>query len=230
VIRRRALLAALTLLGIATPAAAQTWVQPDKPRRGSWEIGGGAAWSPETDFGERRAQQTRNPTTGTDPFEVFTADTTLQAAPGATAYLAFYLSRAISVEAGLRYARPQLRVRLSGDAEDAETLTALEDVSQYQFEGSVVWHLTNLSFASGRAVPFVIGGAGHIRDLHQGNDLVETGSEFHGGGGLKWWFGSGAERWGLRFEARATSREGGFALGRDRRTVSSAGVSLAYIF
>ena len=130
----------------------------------------------------------------------------------------------------MRYARPKLRVRLSADAEDADALTAEEDLSQYQFEGSLVLHLTNLAFAGGSAVPFVLGGASHIRDLHQGSELVETGTAFHGGGGLKWWLGSGARRWGLRFEARATSREGGVDLGQDRRTVGSAAVSLAYVF
>lgn len=226
----RLVLVLCAICTMASPAAAQLLSRPEAPRRGSWEIGGGATWGASTDFGEQRAQQTRNPTTGSEPFDVFVADSSLQSAPGVQAYVAFYLTRAISLEAGARYARPQLRVRLSSDVEDAEPITAEEDVSQYQFEGSLVLHLTNLTFANGRAVPFVIGGAGHVRDLHQGNELVETGSEFHGGGGLKWWFGSGPGRWGLRVEARATSREGGFDLAEDRRTVASAAVSLAYLF
>lgn len=227
-IRRIAPLVLLVLV-TAAPAAAQVW-QGDAPRRGSLEIGGGIGWVPSTDFGEQRAEQTRNPTTGSEPFDVFAAERTLAAAAAAQAHVAFYLSRAISLEGGFRYARPQFRVRLSDDVEEAEPLTATEDVSQYQFEGSLVLHLTNLAFASGRAVPFVIGGAGYIRDLHQDNELVETGSEFHGGGGLKWWLGSGPRRWGLRFEARATSREGGFDLGDERRTIASASVGLAYVF
>ena len=222
-------LAICSLLGLAVPVSGQVWLA-EGPRSGSIEVGGGAAWAPAIDFGEQRAQQTRNPTTGSDPLDIFTADTTLDAAPAVHVYVGYYISRAISVEGAMRYARPRLRSRLDGDFEDADTSTAEEDISQYQFEGSLVLHLTNLAFAGGNAVPFVLGGAGHIRDLHQGRDLVETGTQFHGGGGLKWWLGSGPRRWGLRFEARATSRDGGFDLGDDRRTVGSAAVSLAFVF
>lgn len=222
--------AVLVWLACATAIHGQTFGQPDTPRAGSWEAGGGVRWGASTDFGERRAEQTRNPTTGSGPFELFVADSSLESAPGADVHLAFYVTPAVALEAGVRYAQPRLRVRLSGDAEDAEANTAEETLSQYQFDGSLVLHLTNLAFAGGRAVPFVLGGAGHIRDLHQGDELVETGTEFHGGGGLKWWLGSGRRRFGLRLEARATSREGGFSLGDERRTVTSGGVSLAYLF
>lgn len=222
--------AALLSLAFAAPAPAQMLFQPDAPRRGSWEIGGGAAWETSHELGERRAQQTRNPTSGAGPFDLFVTDTTLEAAPAAHAHLAVYLTPAIAVEAGVRYAQPRLRVRLTDDAEDAEPTTAGETIRQYQFEGSLVVHLTNLAFAGGRALPFVLAGAGHIRDLHQGDELLETGREFHGGGGLKWWFGSGRRRLGLRAEARITARDGGFQLADERRTVPSAGVSLAYLF
>jgi hypothetical protein len=140
------------------------------------------------------------------------------------------VTRAIAIEGGVRYSKPRLRTRLTSDFEEAEPTTAEETLSQYQFDGSLVVHLTNLTFAAGRAIPFVLGGAGHVRDLHERGELVETGTEFHGGGGLKWWFGSGSRRLGLRIEARVTSREGGFDLGEERRTSPSAGVSLAYLF
>ena len=203
---------------------------PDAPRRGSWEIGGGAIWASSVDFGERRAQQTRNPTTGSAPLDLFVTDNTLEASPGVQAHLAFHLTRAIAIEGGFRYAQPTFRSRIRDDFESAEPVTAEETITQYQVNGSLVLHLTNLAFAGGRAVPFVLGGAGHVRDLHQGDELVEAGTAIHGGGGVKWWFGSGRRRFGLRAEARVTSREGGFSLGEDRRTAPSGGVSLAYLF
>jgi hypothetical protein len=227
-IARRVGLALLLCAAMAPAAAAQTFV--DAPRAGSWEVGGGVRWGGSTNFGERRAEQTRNPTTGSGPFELFTANSELEAASGGDLHLAFYVTPAVALEAGFRYAQPRLRVRLSADAEDAEVITAEETISQYQFDGSILLHFTNMSFAGGRAVPFVLGGAGHIRDLHQGDDLVETGTEFHAGGGLKWWFGSGRRRLGFRIEARATSREGGFSFGDERRTVGSGSISLAYLF
>jgi hypothetical protein len=219
---------AVLLCAIPWTAGAQT--RADAPRAGSWEIGGGVRWGASTDFGERAAELTRNPPTGTQPLQLFDTETTLEAAPGVDVHLAFHVTPAIALEGGVRYAQPRLRVPLSGDFEEAEATTAEETISQYQFDGSLVWHLTGMAFAGGRAMPFVLGGAGHIRDVHQGNDLVETGMEFHGGGGLKWWFGSGRRRFGVRVEARLTSRDGGFSFEDERRTVPSGGVSLAYLF
>ena len=218
------LLSSVVLSGTAAAQGA------DAPRAGSLEIGGGVRWGASTDFGQRTAEQTRNPTTGTGPFELFVADSELESAPGADLFVAFYVTPAVAVEGGFRYAQPTLRVRLSADAEEAAPTTAEESISQYQFDGSLVLHLTTLGFAGGRAVPFVLGGVGHIRDLHQGEDLVETGTAFYGGGGLKWWFGSGRQRFGLRFEARATSRDGGFTFDDERQTVTSGAVSVAYLF
>ena len=229
-IARRIVVPLVILFTLASEASAQFRAQLDGPRAGSLELGGGVSWGSSIDFGEQQAQETRNPTTGAEPLDLFVADSTLQASPGGQAYLGYYITRAIAVEGGMRFARPKLRVRLTSDFEDAAAITAEESITQYQFEGSVVMHLTNLMFADENAVPYVIAGAGHVRDLHEGDELIETGNEFHGGGGLKWWFGAGRRRFGLRFEARITSRQGGFDFGEDRRTAPSGAVSLAYLF
>ena len=67
------------------------------------------------------------------------------------------------------------------------------------------------------AIPFVSGGGGYVRELHEGNELVETGNEIHATAGLKYWFG--ARRFGLRVEAGVTSREKGFDKREGRRTL-----------
>ena len=82
---------------------------------------------------------------------------------------------------------------LSGDAESAADVTATETASHYVFGGSVLFDLRGASFAGGRGVPFVSGGAGYLRELHEGNLLVETGIEYHATAGLKYWFGSGRQ-------------------------------------
>ena len=51
------------------------------------------------------------------------------------------------------------------------TSTIEENLSQYLFDGSALWH-----FGSGRAVPFVFGGAGYMRELHDADALVEDRS------------------------------------------------------
>jgi hypothetical protein len=102
-------------------------------------------------------------------------------------------------------------------------------LSQYVFDGSAVWHFVKGS-GSGRAVPFVYGGAGYLRELHEGDTLVEEGAEFHLGGGVKWWLGSGRRRFGLRGEAGLSIRDGGFDFEDGRRVVPTVYGSLVYAF
>jgi hypothetical protein len=171
-------------------------------------------------------------TRGTDSsrFDLFSTEGRVNGFPGVHAKLGVYLSRAVSVEAGLRYARPVLSYELSGDAESAEDVTAEETLGHYLFDGSVLFHLVNASFADGRGVPFVAAGAGYLRELHQGNELVETGSEVHAMIGIKYWFGGGTPRFGLRAEAGVSSRAGGFDDEDSRRTapIALGGISLLF--
>jgi hypothetical protein len=140
-----------------------------------------------------------------------------------------YLSKAISIEAGLQYARPTLSSTLTSDAEDAPDLTAVETITRYMVDGSLVLHLTGLSFAGGRGVPFLSGGGGYLRELHERNEFIETGREYHSSAGLNLWFGR-TPRLGLRVDAGASIRDGGADFRSGRRTVPTAGFSLAYLF
>lgn len=215
------------LVGAATAASAQMWAggRGDTPRRGSIELSGGALWAGGYDLGSRAATLTRNPPTGSGPFELFSADTQLEARPGAQGKVAIYLSRALAIEAGAQYSRPLLSTRLTDDAEGAESITATGMLTRYVFDGTAVFHLLRFAFADGRGVPFVSGGGGYVRELHRGNELVETGTEIHGGGGVKWWFG---KRVGLRAEAGFTSRDGGFDFREGRRTLPTASASIMF--
>ena len=57
-----------------------------------------------------------------------------------------------------------------------------------------------------RLVPFAAAGGGYLRQLHEGQTLVEQGQVYHAGGGLKYWLLTrkvGAVRSaGLRTDAR----------------------------
>jgi hypothetical protein len=94
----------------------------------------------------------------------------------------------------------------------------------------VVVHVRQAAFASGRGVPFLTAGAGHLRELHEGNELVETGTVYQGGGGIKYWFGAGARRLGLRAEVGLMSREGGAAGATERRLVPMVSGGLSLLF
>jgi hypothetical protein len=187
-------------------------------------------WAGGYDLGEQGAELTRNITTGSGTFTQFNSTSEVAAIPAFQGRLGLYLSRNLLVEGGLRYGRPVFSTHLSGDAEDGAPITADMTITQYLVDGSAVWHFTNASFARGRGVPFINAGGGYLRELLEGNELVETGLEFHGGAGLKYWFGSARRRFGLRGEAGISIRDRGFDFEDKLRTVPVASASLVYIF
>jgi hypothetical protein len=200
------------------------------PHGGSVEVSGGAAFSAPIDLGSADANLTRNPGTGSGPYTLFKTDTSVAAGVGVQARVAGYLSPALAIEGGVRMLRPRVETRITSDAESAEDTTASERLSRYIFEGSLVLHVTKASFAGSRGVPFVAGGAGYLRDLHEGNELVETGVEYHAAGGLKYWFSDRPRRAGLRAEAGVSILHGGYSPGGSRRTVPVGAVSLLFLF
>jgi hypothetical protein len=224
-------LLATIILSISAPAAAQVWIGGGSaPHGGSVELSGGVTWARGYDLGDSTASLTRNPPTGSSAFELFRASTGIDPAVGADARLGVYLARSVSVEGGVHYSRPVLSVRLSGDAEGAEAITASETITRYVFDGSLVVHLLPLSFAGGRGVPFVTGGGGYVRELHEENGLAETGRQYHVGGGLRLWLGGGRRRFGIRGDVGVALREGASDFSEGRRTVPTASASLVYLF
>jgi Outer membrane protein beta-barrel domain len=212
-------------LAIAVPCHAQVFLTREVPRKGSVEVSGGGVFQGGTDLTNQTATLTRNPSTGSEPLELFRADTTVATGYGIQGRIGYYFTRTISIEGGVQLARPDLRVRLSGDFEGAVPTVATESINSYLFTGSVLYHM-----GRGKLRPFLIGGAGHVRDLHDGDELIETGLEYHAGGGIKWWFGSGRQRVGFRAEGLFSMRDGGVGGEEDLRTVPTATVSLAYVF
>ncbi len=216
----------LGAFAVAAPCYAQVYIGRDTPRKGSVEVSGGGVYHGGQDLPDYTATLTRNPTTGPGPFELFKSDASLGAAFGLQARVGYYLSSALSIEGGVQLVRPTLEVRLSADAESAPDTVATESINSYLFTGSVLYHL-----GAGKGLkPFLIAGAGQVRDLHDGNELVETGLEYHAGGGIKSWFGSGRRKLGVRAEVLVSIRDGGVGTDDGRRMVPTAGVSLAYLF
>ena len=169
---------------------------------------------------------TGNPGAGSGSLELFTSEPSLEPVIGAQALIGVYLTRALAIEGGVQFSRPTLAVRLGDDFEDAADVTATTVITQYLFTGSVVYHFNR----PGRVLPFVAAGGGHLRDVHAFNELVETGTEYHGKVGVKFWSGAGRRRVGLRAEGGVSMRNGGFNFDQNRRMVPTAAVSLAYLF
>ena len=213
-------------------AEAQVWLGGggDGPRRGSWEAGGGVVWTAGFDLDTKDALLTGNDGNNSSPFELFAAEARVRPVYSAQGRVGFYLSPSLAFEAGVQYSRPVLEVRVSGDAEDAPDLTADERMSRYVIDGSLVYHMRGLAFAGGRGVPFIAGGAGYLRELHEGEELVETGTTYHAGAGVKYWMSRGKRRWGVRGDAGVTIRDGGFDFEDKRRVLPTAGVSMMFLF
>ncbi len=222
----RVFLACVLSVCAAAVADAQVFIGRDVPRRGSVEIGGAAVWAGSQQLPEQAALLTPNPGTGSGSFQLFNSEPTLDATIGAQATVAVYLTPMLALEGGFRFARPNLTVRLTDDFEGAPDITARSTVTQYLFTGSLVYHFGG----RGRVTPFLAAGAGHARDAHGGNELVETGTEFHGTAGVKIWFATGRRKVGLRLEGGVSVIDGGFSFEEGRRSAPTAAAGIAYVF
>jgi hypothetical protein len=210
-------------LSAAAPVLAQSGGSASVSGQGRWELTGGGAFIGGYELGVRDAELT--PNTGSSGFDEFTTDNKIKPAFGLQARIGFVVAPSLTVEGGFRFARPVYEARISGDVEDAPDTTAEETLSQYLFDGSIVWHL-----GKGRAVPFLFGGAGYLRELHEDDAFVEEGLEYHAGGGIKLWFGEGRRGVGVRAEAGVSIRDGGFDFKDGQRIVPTAGGFLTYAF
>lgn len=222
---RNALLHAVVLLVLAPLyVCAQPYLGSALPDTGTLEIAGGVVWSQGYDAGNSSALETRNTTGGAGPLTLFETDSQMLSATGVGAQVGVYLGRRVSAEGVFQFSRPTLRLRPTSDFENAESVDIDGQVTTYVVGGSLLYH-----FGNGRVMPFVSGGAGYLRQLHEDNVVVITGSEFHGGGGVKLWFGA-ASRIGLRLDAQVSSRDKAVAFEQKRRIIPTIGAGLAVRF
>jgi hypothetical protein len=218
---------AIAALGLGAPALAdaQVFLKGPRPRAGLVEVSGGGLWTAGQNLPSSPAVLTPNPGTGSNAFELFSSEPSLEPAFGGQGTVAVYLTRALAIEGGVQYSRPQLTVRLTDDFEEAPDVTAKTTITSYLFTGSLIYHFGG----STSRVPFVAGGAGHVRDVHSGNEVLETGIEYHGKAGMKFWFGPRRTA-GLRVEAGVSLRDGGFSYDDDLRLVPTVAASFLYLF
>jgi hypothetical protein len=193
----------ILLQGVLAGAAV---AQPAAPGlRHRFEASFGGLWIGGASLGSGTAELRAN-RIPPESFNLFATDSRAEAAPGFDVKVGYWLTRSIAVEAGFVRVQPELRTQISADAEGAAALTAVERVDQYFIDAGVVWLVERLRFRE-RTVPFVSGGAGYLRQLHEGRTLVETGQVYHLGSGLRHMLlarDTGViRRLGLRVDARA---------------------------
>jgi hypothetical protein len=153
---------------------------------------------------------------GTD-FALFNADSRLSRARELEVRAGLMLTRRYALEVRARLSHPELRTSISGDVEGVPGITLIERLDQYVVDASLTAALERWSV--GPVVPFVAAGAGYLRQLHEGQMLIEQGTAYHLGGGARHRMFSRGSGWlkeaGIRGDARVYVFSGGVAL-RDR--------------
>jgi hypothetical protein len=168
-------------------------------------------------------------TPGGSAFSLFTTRSAFGPAIGVEGRLSARVARWLHIEAAASYGRPRLTTSITSDFEDAPATAAAESLIQVRVEGGVLvpvsrWHIGT------RAVPFLAAGGGYLRELHEGQTIVETGRSYYVGGGLNYALNRRTTRRfdtiGVRLDARASIRRGGISLDAATHVAPSLGTSL----
>jgi hypothetical protein len=188
----------------------------------------GVAWAGGYSIGDADAQLRSNATGLTPPpYRLFSSSSDIGGAPHVSARVGFTLTPRLTLEAAGSFGMPRVAFEISQDVEAANQRLGGEQLQQYLFEGALVWQLPMR--LGPRVRPFVIGGGGYLRQLHEERTLVETGQIYFGGVGARYWFrgGSGRARsFGLRGDLRANVRRGGIDFEDKVRVFPTAAVHL----
>jgi hypothetical protein len=189
---------------------------------------GGVVWSGGYAIGDSAIELRGNAAGPTPPpFTWFSTSSDVGSAASVIARIGFTLTPALAVEGGGVFGMPRLGFSIRGDAEASQQELEGEQLRQYLFDGALVWQLP--MHMGTRARPFVLGGAGYLRQLHQERTLVETGQVYYGGAGVRYWLRGGSGRTrslGLRGDVRANWRSGGIDFENKTRFYPTAAVHL----
>jgi hypothetical protein len=222
-----------------TPSPAAQKRPPKKPkepgRSGSFEVSASALWMGKSSLGSSTATLTPNQTGTSDRYTYFKTSEEMQSVAGFEGCLTYNLTRVIAVEGGMTYSRPGVGLTVSSDAEGAAGISVTgETLRQYFFDVAGVVALRSSAARQGRWTPFVEGGIGYLRQLHETSTLVETGQVFHGGGGVKYRLASSPTSFvtgiSLRIDARLYYLNKGFSFDSKARTFPLIGAGLVVSF
>ena len=208
----RSLATAVLVIGVSALHASAAHAQPASPEPGRLELSIGSLWVGRQALGSTSA----NETTGAGgTFALFHASTELASLRGLEGRVGVRVWRGVEAELVASYGKPQLKISIDTDTENAAPVTAVETIQQITVGAGVVWSVPYRPWG-GRLVPFVTAGAGYLRQLHQSHTLVDTGETYHLGGGVKYLFLSRpAARFkglGVRAEGRAVAGTKGIAI------------------
>lgn len=185
---RWTIVVALVVMAASDRAAAQGRGPVVRPNR--LTVSAGLIASAGYAIGDRNAELRRNSTGTPSPFTLFHAQSALNRATGLEARMALAFTRLLSIEVGGTFTTPQLGVTITQDNEGDPLTVVAEDISQYTVDVGAIIQLPWIRLGA-RARPYVIGGGGYLRQLHEDRLLVETGSLAYVGGGVRYWLRGG---------------------------------------
>ena len=106
-------------------------------------------------------------------------------------------------------------------------VTPTERIEQFTIGGGLVWYVP---VRASRLAPFLAGGGGYLRQLHETATLVVTGRYYQFGGGVVYPLTSRSaarlKAMGLRLEARVLLRVNGVAFDSSAHLTPAAGASV----
>jgi opacity protein-like surface antigen len=213
------------------PVAASAQAAGGSFERGRVEVAGGAGLLGGGVLGAQDGSLRAN-SRDPEPFRVFTTRTRFEPALLLDGRAGFALTSRYALEAGFSFARPELRTSIADDVEDAESLDVSERVDQYLIDGGLVVALDALRFGS--LLPVASGGAGYVRQLHEGRTTVEEGRFLHVGFGVRRRFAAGGRGLvkgsGVRADVRLYVFDGGISVSDGVRTQGAVSASLFAVF
>lgn len=221
----RASLIAVLLVLSASPVAAQT----DPPLH-RLQLAAGIGFVSGASLGD--ADATLRSSTSNNPYRVFATSSQLAGATVLDLRAGVDLTRRFGLEAHALYGHPELRTDVTADVENAPSVTAVERLDHYLIDGGIVVKFDE--FRVGGWQPFAAGGAGYLRQLHQGLTVTEEGHLFYvGGGARRTWLTrpSGLLRaLGARVDVRVNILSGGITVDDTSRSHISTSGSLFISF
>lgn len=166
------------------------------------------------------------------PYRMFSTSTRVASATSLDLRAGFELTRRFGFEARALYGHPELRTEVTGDVENAPSVTAVERLDSYLIDGGIV-----VSFDEFRVKgwqPFAAAGGGHLRQLHEGLTVTEDGRLFYAGGGVRRMLVQrtrGIVRGlGARGDVRVNFLSGGITIDDERRQQTSVSGGVFFVF
>jgi hypothetical protein len=208
--------------------AAESAAQPVRPpvRLPKVEVGGGVGWVGQSDVGTRDATFTGNmPGEEPDPFTLFRVIGRTRSGLVGSGSIGVNLNNAWGLEGAFHYSRPSLSAHVRGDVEAAPDLTLVaSSFTQTLVEGNILYHFNSARFDQEHTVPFVLIGAGSLRQKNDEEGIDEVGQIYQAGVGFKWSSVVDARRRargiGLRLDFRYVLRNGGLDFSADNQRQS----------